>query len=66
MTASYGYTTLKEEGNIEEMKRICQSTQAQNEIKNSRTQQPGAGKGRRMLCYLKKLIVTLPTYEKSN
>lgn len=55
------WTNSEEEGSLEEMKRICQNTQAQNGMKNSRTQQPGARKGRRMLWYLKKVIVTQPT-----
>lgn len=62
MTVSYGilqthtfstvstiWTNSEEEGSPEEVKRIYQNTQAQNEMKNSRTQQRGGGKGRRML-----------------
>lgn len=64
-TVSTIWTNSEEEGSPEEVKRIYQNTQAQNEMKNSRTQQRGGGKGRRMLWYPKKLIVTLPTPAKT-
>lgn len=64
-TVSTIWTNSEEEGSPEEVKRIYQNTQAQNEMKNSRTQQRGRGKGRRMLWYPKKLIVTLPTPAKT-